>query len=408
MQKVYPVFRTATAIFLLLGIIFIPFPFHLISFQESLTDIVFGKLIGTAASSFFGIHLKETIVYSDSTSMYVLLFLLFVLSLIISFLLSNIRKWRQHEKNILDFFSVLFCYYLILMLMKYGLDKVFKTQFYLPEPNTLYTPLGLIDKDLLYWTSMGTSRLYNIFTGSAEVLAALLLFFRRTRMAGLLLAAASLIHVAAINFGFDISVKLYSLFLLAISLYLLVPYCRRLYSFFFTRLEVFPALQQTGAVIKTRFLAVFTKCFVMGLILFESLYPYLKESNFNDDTSKRPYLHGAYEVRQMISGIDTLTSSGWPVKRFFVHRNGYLIFQDQQDRMQDYKLSFDTGKYEYILTDYKSHSTIARINYSEKDSILILRFNQEGKEQQLTGKALDWRKLAVLKKSFHWTVDDNK
>ena len=408
MQKVYPVFRTATAIFLLLGIIFIPFPFHLISFQESLTDIVFGKLIGTAASSFFGIHLKETIVYSDSTSMYVLLFLLFVLSLIISFLLSNIRKWRQHEKNILDFFSVLFCYYLILMLMKYGLDKVFKTQFYLPEPNTLYTPLGLIDKDLLYWTSMGTSRLYNIFTGSAEVLAALLLFFRRTRMAGLLLAAASLIHVAAINFGFDISVKLYSLFLLAISLYLLVPYCRRLYSFFFTNQNILPAPQKGAVLIKTPFSAVFVKCFIAGLILFESLYPYLKANNFNDDTAKRPYLHGAYEVKQMVSGVDTLSPSNLPVKKIFIHRNGYMIFQDQQDRMQDYKLNFDINTYEYILTDYKLHTIRISMDYAEKDSILTLRFNQGGKEQQITGKSLDWRKLPVLRRSFHWTIDGEK
>ena len=174
--------------------------------------------------------------------MYLLVFVLAFLSLLAGILLNTIGRWKQYENRILQFFSLLFCYYLILMLMKYGLDKIFKAQFYLPEPNILYTRLGQIDKDFLYWTSMGTSRLYNIITGSVEVLAALLILFKRTRMTGLLLAAASLVQVVAINFGFDISVKLYSLFLLSLSLYLLAPYYRRIYTFLFTQRDL-PAIR---------------------------------------------------------------------------------------------------------------------------------------------------------------------
>ena len=39
-------------------------------------------------------------------------------------------------------------WFLALQLLQYGFDKVFKHQFYLPEPNTLYTPLGLLPPDL--------------------------------------------------------------------------------------------------------------------------------------------------------------------------------------------------------------------------------------------------------------------
>jgi len=313
--------------------------------------------------------------------------------------------WKQHQKKLLDFLSVLFCYYLILMLMKYGLDKIFKTQFYLPEPNTLYTPLGQLDKDLLYWTSMGTSRVYNIFTGSIEVLAALLLLFRTTRMAGLLIAVASLVHVVAINFGFDISVKLYSLFLLGLSLYLLAPHCKRLYNFLF-RQKIIPAMQErAGNVVKHPFLSIFLKCFVTGLILFEAFYPYLKSKNFNDDTAKRPYMHGAYEVRQTIIATDTLTGKSSPVQRVFIHRENYMIFQNQADEMQDYKLSYDTDRYTYTLTDYQQQQIILSLNYRETDSILILKYFKDGKPYQLTSKAIDWKKLPLLQKGFHWTVD---
>src|SRR5205085_9499653 len=113
----------------------------------------------------------------------------------------------------------LFIYYLCLQLLKYGVDKIFKNQFYLPEPNTLFTPAGMLDKDILYWSTMGTSYGYNIFLGSLEIAAALFILIKRTRLIGLLLSLGILINVTEVNFGFDISVKLFSLFLLFFNLY---------------------------------------------------------------------------------------------------------------------------------------------------------------------------------------------
>ena len=45
-----------------------------------------------------------------------------------------------------------------------------------------------------------------------EILAAVLILIKRTRLMGLLLSLGILINVVAVNFGFDISVKLFSLF----------------------------------------------------------------------------------------------------------------------------------------------------------------------------------------------------
>ncbi|MBK9660896.1 MAG: hypothetical protein IPO68_13545 [Chitinophagaceae bacterium] len=405
MQKGYSLCRTVAAVFLLLCILFIPLPFYLFPFQESITDVVFGGVIDKVARLFFSIQLTNTKVYSDSTSMYLLVFVLAFLSLLAGILLNTIGRWKQYENRILQFFSLLFCYYLILMLMKYGLDKIFKAQFYLPEPNILYTRLGQIDKDFLYWTSMGTSRLYNIITGSVEVLAALLILFKRTRMTGLLLAVASLVQVVAINFGFDISVKLYSLFLLSLSLYLLAPYYRRIYTFLFTQRDL-PAIRtDITRFIKNPFWAIFLKCFITGIILFESLYPYIRHRNFNDDVAGRPYLHGAYEVRQMIAGADTLLAKDSPIQRFFIHRDNFLIFQNQADEMQDYKLTYDKERHCWILTDYQQRQIQLAFNYQAADSLLTLRYLKDSTTFQLMGKMLDWKKLPLIRKTFHWTVD---
>ena len=50
----------------------------------------------------------------------------------------------------------------------YGVQKLLMQQFFTPEANTLYTPLGRLDKDILFWTTMGLSRGYNIFLGVVE------------------------------------------------------------------------------------------------------------------------------------------------------------------------------------------------------------------------------------------------
>ena len=401
--------HTVASFFAFLCVIFIPFPFNITKVQLAITDFLFGKLIRFFSSTFFGKRLSDTRVYSDTVSMYILVLLLFILAFLISLLLFKFKKWSVYRKGILDFFYRLSVYYLALQLLKYGVDKIFKNQFYLPEPNTLFTPMGKLGKDLLYWSSTGTSHFYSVFLGSVEALAAVFILIKRTRVIGLLISFGIMLNVVAINFGFDISVKLYSLFLLYLTFYLLTPYYGRLYQLFLQRKTgtVIPFSGTTG-LSRNSFLPGFLKWLAAGLICLEAFYPFIKAKNFNDDLAGRPYLHGAYEVKQMIAGTDTLTEKESPVKRFFIHRNSYMIFQDQGDDMQDYKLSYNKGDSVFVLTDYQLKKTVLSFAYQASDSILTLQYFKNGKENKLTGKAIDWRKLPVLQKGFHWTVDGRK
>ena len=142
------------------------------------------------------------------------------------------------------------------------------------------------------------------------------------------------------------------------------------------------------------------------MIFIEVLYPFIQKTNFNDDLAKRPYLHGAYEVKHLLQGNDTLEIANSPVKRFFIHRQGYIIFQSPDDEMKDYKLSYDKSQPLFILQDYQLKQSTLKYNYSAADSILSLQYYKGGKEYMLIGKALDWKKLPALKKDFHWTVEE--
>lgn len=397
--------KQVASFFAFLCIVFIPFPFNITKVQSPVTDFIFGRLIGFVSENVFGKKLANTRVHSDTFSMYILVLLLLILAILISLLLLRIKKWPLHCDKALGFFYRIFYYYLALQLLKYGVDKIFKNQFYIPEPNTLYTPLGKMSKGLLYWSSMGTSHFYNVFLGSLEALAAIFILIRRTRLVGLLISLAVMLNVVAVNFGFDISVKLYSLFLLYLTIYLLVPYFSRLHQLLLQKTGSFIPAPGHTVLFRNSFLSIFLKWLAAGIILVEVFYPFIKTRNINGDLAERPYLHGAYEVKQVIAGRDTLAAMDSPVKRFFIHKQGYIIFQDQEDAMQDYKLSYDKDRSVFILTDYRLDKTMMPFTYGSSDSILTIRYSKNGKEYKLAGKALDWRKLPAVKKRFHWTSD---
>ena len=187
------------------------------------TKPFFESLVSFSGTYFFGLNNGfSPVISSDSIGLYCHVFNLILISFGVSFFLELIGK--QNKVNLRLYVLKLLTYYLALQLLIYGLDKVFKAQFFLPEPNTLFTPLKDIPKDLLYWSTIGVSRTYSVFLGIAEVVTALFLLFPKTRLMGIVLGIGIMTNVVAVNFSYDISVKVYSLFLLAGFVVLSSPY----------------------------------------------------------------------------------------------------------------------------------------------------------------------------------------
>ena len=120
-------------------------------------------------------------------------------------------------------------FYLAAVMIMYGSAKVIKAQFPNPPLDRLLQPFGDASPMGLLWTFMGTSESYNIFTGAGELIGGLLLTARRTTLLGALVCFAVMSHVAALNFSYDVPVKLFSMHLLAISLFLMAPDLGRLW-----------------------------------------------------------------------------------------------------------------------------------------------------------------------------------
>jgi hypothetical protein len=384
------IMKLGIGLFLILCVLFVPFTFTIFPYQQAITEFLFDKLLNNAPIS------------SDSKGMYMLVLSLFIIAVIITAVLVVVKTNRVTLQKIKHVCYTICIYYLVVIFIKYGFDKAFKTQFYQPEPNTLYTKLGNLDKDILYWITIGSSYLYNIVTGSVEIIGAILLLIKRTRALGIVLLLVVLSQIVLINFAFDISVKLFSMLLLCMAIYVALPY---LCSWF--RVLIGNKVNGVGKVCKVEndkpTYKLFLKTLVIGLLFLEGLYPYIKSKSFNDDTDARPYLHGAYEVSQVVSNNDTLQTFNYPFTRFFVHRNGYIIFEDNYEQMQDFKLQTNSITKQLLLTDYNGKHT--SINYKAADSLITLSYQLNNRPYEVTAKAINYKKMALLKDGFSWTVD---
>lgn len=301
------------------------------------------ELVSFSGTLFFEQNASfNTEISSDSIGLYIHVFNLVWVSILFTFIVCSVFHIKQ--VNLRLYTLNLLTYYLSLQLLIYGFDKLFKAQFFYPEPNILHTNLKDLSPDILYWSTMGMSRGYSMFLGGAELLAACFLWFQKTRLAGLILGLGIMINVVAVNFGFDISVKVYSLFLLGCFVLVLSPYFSYLYSAL--TLNSFQNIPHV-AVPKLGVISGYSrgiKSVVIIMILLEGLFPYVVSGNWNDDAVKRPKFHGAYRVESNQYGIEKL----------YIHRAGYLIVENKKEEKEDFQMELDSINREIVLWDYRN------------------------------------------------------
>lgn len=117
---------------------------------------------------------------------------------------------------------------LIGLLIVYGWTKVFLIQMGVADYADALVSAGEMSPMGLLWRFMAYSEPVQIAAGVAEVLACLLLLWRRTAWLGALLGAVDMAVVFALNLFFDVPVKQLALALLVGFLLLLIPDVPRL------------------------------------------------------------------------------------------------------------------------------------------------------------------------------------
>jgi hypothetical protein len=168
----------------------------------------------------------------DTTWNYVQVFCVAVLASAGAGFWSFLDRLESDTPRLRVLFRLWIRFWLATAMLSYGLIKVVPMQFTAPSADLLDLPYGEASPMGALWRFMGTSAPYTMFAGTFEVLAGSLLAFRRTTLLGSLVATAVLVNIVALNFCYDVPVKLYSLHLLAMAFILAAPDSGTLIRFF--------------------------------------------------------------------------------------------------------------------------------------------------------------------------------
>ena len=139
------------------------------------------------------------------------------------------RKVQIGEEPLIYWLRVILRYRLALAVIAYGLIKVFPLQMPYPSLSNLHTNYGDFLPWKIYYHTLGIAQPYESFLGAVEVLAGLLLLFRRTTTfgAGIILGFTG--NVFAANLAYDAGQEVYSLYLTFIAAVLFAYDAPRLY-----------------------------------------------------------------------------------------------------------------------------------------------------------------------------------
>lgn len=347
----------------------------------------------------------------DTTYDYICLLLVAMVSLAGCLVWSVADRRRTRYERLYYWLTVAVRFYVGLMLINYGLVKVFKSQFPSPGLARLTQPYGSSSPMGLAWTFLGFSNGYNLFMGIAEV-AAILLLFRRTVAVGAIICLMTTANVMAVNYFYDVPVKIVSTMLFVLTVFLLSPNFKRLFGFFFkgnlTNVKVIsiPRIQQKWL----RYTAVSVKV-LMGVYLLLLVYEcYSMYQEYGDDSrtaeKNRPPLYGAYTVLSYKSSKDGVASDDlskdmrW--RQLVVEWPEYAIARLVADTNYGYSFKPDTVKKQIAVNLGQDTVHTSLLQYDLRKDTLTLHGKLGEDSVWIRLARYDKQHYRLINRGFHW------
>ena len=164
------------------------------------TAVHWFRISGVAAT----IHPTDS---RDTALGWTALLLVAVASLFLAIAWSAVDANRNHDRSFAIWSRYILRLALALVMIRYGVFKIFPLQMSRPSLAVLNEPLGQTSPMTLLWTLVGLSPAYQISSGILEAMSGFLLLFKRTAPVGALLGFIVMAHVTLLNLCFDVPVK---------------------------------------------------------------------------------------------------------------------------------------------------------------------------------------------------------
>ncbi|MFG1795365.1 DoxX family protein [Nocardia sp. NPDC049149] len=257
----------------------------------------------------------------DQTIIWIFLFCALVIATAVTLVWTVLDRRRPSYPRLHAWFLLFLRLALGGQMFFYGMAKVIPTQ--MPEPSlmALLTPYGHFTPMAVLWSQVGSSPVYQILLGSAEVLGGVLVLLPRTATLGAMLSLVSIAQVFVLNMTFDVPVKILAGHLVLMSLVLLAPQAGRLANMFVlqrpsapaTQPEPFHSRRVRRVAVAVQFLLI--PWVIVGLI--QTDWQFWKESG----GAPKPPLYGIWTVSEF-------TEDGQPVPPLTTDTNRWqrLVF----------------------------------------------------------------------------------
>lgn len=381
-----------------------PFPFDWIPATEPLAQKYFDFLTAptrAVARRVFGVAADVLPAGSgDTTYNYVQVFCFAVLAAAVTVVWSLLDRRRASYARLHEWLRVYIRFVLGATMLSYGSVKVIQSQFPPPALFRLMQPFGDASPMGLLWTFMGASRAYNFFTGAGEMLGGILLLFRRTTLLGALISSAVLANIVALNFSYDIPVKLYSLHLLAMAFFLAAPDLRRMVELF--------VLHKPKELFSSKWLRIGTMVLRTAVVIVLVLFLLQRARKVRGPAhavAPRSPLYGIWNVDALtVNGVERppLVTDAKRWRRMVFDRPQVVGIQMMDDELRRYFLTLDEKNGTMNLTEReKKHST--SLEYRRPDAnTLIVDGTMDGQKLHATMHRTEPRAFLLTTRGFHW------
>jgi DoxX len=409
-----PVQKVTFRFFMLFFLLYIFFnPNGVLPFSDNLFNLYiqpFHSLIPWLAMHV--LHLAKPITVftggsGDTTYDYITLLFLTVLATA-GTIIWSLTDWKAKNYNKLFYWlCVIVRYYIAITMVLYGSIKVVKLQFPEPSLGRLMEPLGNMSPMGLAWNYIGASTGFNYFAGLAELTCGILLFFRKTTTLGAFLGVVVACNIMAVNYCYDVPVKLLSTALVTMCMFLLIRDSRRLVNFFLLNKDARPS-NLTPHRFKTRWKNITLntiKYLLVIYVVFGDLISAVQGGEQSGENGKKPPLYGLYNVESFVRDKDTLAPLVTDTTRWnkLVMEDGYLQVNKMNDSTTYYSFKPDTIKHKIVISTFADTVHKFIFTYSiQKPGIMLLNGKWEQDSIHLRLRKLDPKNFLLLKRGFHW------
>lgn len=391
-----------TILFVVLWIL--PFPLSLLKQFNITTDFppdVYSYFIPSLGESIF--NLDSISIQpngsGDKTYHYLILLFQFVLALFGAIVWSTFAGGKLNYEKLNYWFLVVIRVYLGYCMIYYGMAKVVKSQF----PETRFTRLiqqyGDSSPMGLAWTFFGHSKGYNLFIGLGETVGGILLFHRKTSILGALILVPVISNIVAINFFYDIPVKIFSTQLLLLTLLILSPHVARLAKVIFTN-PTPSFISNRHQVLKNIIVTLF-----LGIVFF---FVGKKVVETRERRKAKPAISGlqnqykvtSYHLNQASTSNSIVDENRWEYIGL-ERKNYFAIISEDKSRLWC-KMEADTTKQIITLSDFDRPEIKYNLNYTFTDSTLKVNGIYKNDTISVVANAMNIDSFQLNKIGFRW------